>query len=499
MRGFYATPLQLDDGSVSEHLSETNEKYLIAKNTPLARSGYQLYTRGELGIGGDSSEKIAVWRDPAEVFSQKTIFSAEGKTVVGPGHPPVFLVPENTAGYYRGHVQHVREGDPLPNGDRVLIGDLFITDPMLISLIKAKALREISAGYDCEYVEVEDPHSPQAVFAQRNITINHVAVCDKGRAGPSIAIMDAEPSLDSQPEVAKGELSVNLKEFKEACIDFKETLHFFGLPSPGEKAADSLQPVKAGTADADPGSVARNAEKNAEALERAKMRNKDDLPEALKEKAEEKKEEKKESKDGEGGCEKEMKKEEAGAEKPKESKDSGTRDAALDRVVDALDRLSRRMDAAEEKEKEKEKKAEEKKAESEDSELIPVETLAGKDIPKNPIPGAEKHVDQAGVKDALLALKPTVAAMAKADPVRFRDAAVQWNQSWRAACGKSGSNDASYGVIADNKKKPDAVLTADGAGQVQDAGADSANYAEEMRKFNRRHAAEVISEKARVN
>ena len=492
MHGFYATP-------ISAHLAETQEKFLIATAVPLARSGYQEYTRAELGLDGDGNEKVTVWRDPSEVLSPKTIFSFEGKPVCGPSHPAIFISPENIGGYQKGHVQHVREGEPLPTGERVLVGDLVITDANLISQVKAHAVREVSAGYGCEYVEMQDPHGPNTVFAQRKISGNHVAIVPRGRAGPDIRIFDADPSVDpTQESVAlvpvevkpnEGGFTMEIKALKDGIADLKEVLAFIGIGPKGGGSSLSL------TTDADPGAVERNAEKAEEAKERAVARNKDDLPEALKEKAEEKKEEKKESKDG---GEAELKKEEAGAEKPKESKDAAG-------ATDAFDRLCAKMDAyfdarkARDAESEKAEEKKETKKEGEDSELIPVETLPAGDIPKNPIPGAEKSVDAAAsTKAALLAIKPVIAAS------KNQDAAVAWNKAWRSACGKSATDGNKYGDLT-KIVKPDEVKNAEARQALSavdsEAAAlsDSSNYAEEMRRFHRRNTNEVNTEKARVN
>lgn len=292
---------------------------------------------------------------------------------------------------------------------------------------------------------------------------------------------------------------MEIKALKEGMSDFKDLLSFFGLRPPGESPAK--------TTDADPGAVERNVEKHAEALERAKKRNEDDFPdkkkeEEMKTKDEEKKEEKKEVAKDEGGGEKELEKEEAGATKPKESKDAAANDT-VDKLVKKMDaffdRMAARDAAVEEKEKEKEK---EKEAKSEDSELIPVPTLAKKEIPENPIPGAPKSVDRRAAIDAMLAIKPALAAAVAADPVRFRDAAVKWNDGYRALTGGKSTKDGdgAYREMTDIAK-PDAVLAAEAEGshRVHDTAADSADYASMMRNFHRQPVGSVKLTKEKVN
>lgn len=74
-----------------------------------------------------------------------------------------------------------------------------------------------------------------------------------------------------------------------------------------------------------------------------------------------------------------------------EKKNKKAEDSRFVRLLDALEKIveKKKTDDEDEEETEKPKKHEE----SEDADLIPVETLSGKEIPKNPIPGADKALD----------------------------------------------------------------------------------------------------------
>jgi hypothetical protein len=67
-----------------------------------------------------------------------------------------------------------------------VIGDLVVRDRALIERIES-GVRQISAGYDCQYTLSNDGRR----YEQRNIRINHISVLKKGRAGSNIAIMDS--------------------------------------------------------------------------------------------------------------------------------------------------------------------------------------------------------------------------------------------------------------------------------------------------------------------
>lgn len=182
---------------ISENMTTTPEGYLICLNVPIARTGAQQYLRSELGFtDGDTNEIVDVMRAEDEVFAQATLASFEGKPVTD-DHPPVSVTTENIVAYDCGHAQNIRRG----TGDEsdLLIADLFITSPRLISEIQQNGRREISCGYDCEYVQDDEGR----IF-QRSIRGNHIAVVPAGRAGHRVAIKDSRESAPTTIHEERG-------------------------------------------------------------------------------------------------------------------------------------------------------------------------------------------------------------------------------------------------------------------------------------------------------
>lgn len=169
---------------LSTNMAMTPEGFLICKNVPIARTGYQQYLESELIEDGDPNELVNVYRSPNEVFSTATLASFEGKPVTN-GHPDVDVTPDNYQKFSKGHVQHVRIGRG-DDSDKIL-ADLYITDPDLIDDIRNNGKREVSAGY-----YAEDAEDSSGRICQTKIRGNHVAVVDEGRAGHSVAIRDAQ-------------------------------------------------------------------------------------------------------------------------------------------------------------------------------------------------------------------------------------------------------------------------------------------------------------------
>ncbi|MBQ8201461.1 MAG: DUF2213 domain-containing protein [Clostridia bacterium] len=187
MRAYYGS-------RISENQTVTPEGYLICLNVPIARTGIQQYLRSELGLDGDPNELVDVMRTEDEVFSNATIASFEGKTVTE-DHPPTGVNADNVTAYDCGHAQNVRRGTGEESD--LLIADLFITSKCLIDAIQ-KGRREVSCGYDCEYVQDESGH-----VYQRSIRGNHVAVVPAGRAGARVAIKDSDPESKTNNERGK--------------------------------------------------------------------------------------------------------------------------------------------------------------------------------------------------------------------------------------------------------------------------------------------------------
>ena len=121
-------------------------------------------------------------RPPQEVFRSDLIARYAGLPLTV-GHPAEPLDATSTRAHQVGAVA----GTPVRESD-LLVAELLITDITAIEAIQA-GTQQISVGYDCTL----DP-TPGIWFGipydlvQRNITPNHAALVDRGRAGPECAI-----------------------------------------------------------------------------------------------------------------------------------------------------------------------------------------------------------------------------------------------------------------------------------------------------------------------
>ena len=170
--------------TISPNQIETGEGFLICKNVPIARIGDQQYLGRDIGLTGANAERVfTVRRSPKEVFSETALASFEGKPVTD-DHPPELLTPDTVTMYLKGHAENVRRG--AGEWQDYVVADLHVQDRGLIDAIQ-RGKREISCGYECEYV-----HNADDTYSQKNIRGNHIAVVERGRAGKRAAILDSD-------------------------------------------------------------------------------------------------------------------------------------------------------------------------------------------------------------------------------------------------------------------------------------------------------------------
>lgn len=198
--GYLVSPL-------SENISETPEGFLVVVGCPVARTGWQAYSVKDLpqesarDLGVDLSNPYAsidLYRPAEEVFAPDFMASLNGKPITD-GHPEDFVSPETYSRYSKGHIQNVRKGEQMEDGEWPLIADLVISGEPLVSKVRNKTARENSLGYDYGI------RREGKKIIQCDMIANHNAVVPKGRAGDLIAITDALPEKEIDSTAAPPE------------------------------------------------------------------------------------------------------------------------------------------------------------------------------------------------------------------------------------------------------------------------------------------------------
>lgn len=216
MQAFYGTRL-------SEHRALTPEGYLICYDIPIARIGVQLYRGDEVNSDKDVVE---VHRIAEEIFKPSAVASFEGKAFTN-NHPFKNLDVNDTLIYQKGDIHNVR-----PDKNReYLLADIIVKDKQTIDDIENGKV-ELSAGYDCDIIEVDGK------LIQVNIVGNHVALVNHGRAGNKVKIYDNDITNTEKEKRMKKNTDVfakmlksfvkdaepeEIKEALKACHDEEET------------------------------------------------------------------------------------------------------------------------------------------------------------------------------------------------------------------------------------------------------------------------------------
>lgn len=211
---------------LSPHKSKTPEGYLICRDAILGRTGAQEYYANEIYADSKDDRIVKVMRDAKEVFSPETIASFENKPVTCE-HPEEDVTPDNFKQYSVGFARDIHQGRV--DGEDVLLGNLIITDPETINDIENDIRTELSCGYTCDITDDENPR-------QINIRGNHIALCEKGRAG-NARIIDSvdkyDPEYDKHFKQLEKDAEILYKEYQKGNRAPSDILKEFGYQNLG--------------------------------------------------------------------------------------------------------------------------------------------------------------------------------------------------------------------------------------------------------------------------
>lgn len=130
-------------------------------------------------------------RHPDEVFHPDSIASLMAAPVTL-RHPPKMVDPANFREFSKGYLT----GDVKAAGNK-LETTCIVADEAAIKAIEDGGMREVSCGYMAELLD--EPGEYEGVpydIVQKNIRYNHLAIVDRGRAGPEVRLrLDADDAL----------------------------------------------------------------------------------------------------------------------------------------------------------------------------------------------------------------------------------------------------------------------------------------------------------------
>ncbi len=188
-----------EDGAFAEL---TSEGFLRVDARP-ARTGVQIYSDGE-------GKRWGELRTEAEVFHVESLKSFD-LAVLTDNHPDDFVSAETVKEVQIGH-----SGTGARQDGRFVRTSVLITDAESIARAKAGKL-ELSCGYHAQVIPDSGVTDSGEAFSgrQTQIRINHIAIVDRGRAGPECKLIvgrgDAFSILTEAPMADNEDKTVAIK------------------------------------------------------------------------------------------------------------------------------------------------------------------------------------------------------------------------------------------------------------------------------------------------
>lgn len=218
----------------------TPQGYLFCEGVRISSTKPRLYRAQEIPEIEPSAGMVLMQCTPDVLFSDETLASYQGMDVTQM-HPDAMLGPGTWKEATVGTVLNPRRGDGA-DAD-YLLADLLIKDQAAIDLVMS-GKPEVSCGYDSMREQIKP-----GVGRFTRIIGNHVALVDRGRAGPDCAIQDGastmamrrtvwdrlktafaakdEAAFDEELEAAKEESTAPESDGKGAVV-----VHFHNAPAP---------------------------------------------------------------------------------------------------------------------------------------------------------------------------------------------------------------------------------------------------------------------------
>jgi len=154
----------------------------------ISRTGVQDYLAIEMGLTDrDPKDIVRVYRPEEEVFSDSSLSSFANKPVTN-NHPPELVNSKNFRDFGVGF-----SGPEVVKDGMFAKTVLHVTDEEAIKNIESGKV-ELSNGYtaDIEWVSGITPNGENYDAVQRNIRGNHIAIVERGRAGPACRVADSQ-------------------------------------------------------------------------------------------------------------------------------------------------------------------------------------------------------------------------------------------------------------------------------------------------------------------
>ncbi len=210
-----------DRGSYAVHSTrEYDSKGYLKCHARVARSGIQQYYGIEIGDSKEPMKVYSIYRPPEVVFADSALSDYLNADITN-DHPQENVGASNFTRLSKGTV--ISKGVRDPSAPDYVLCDLLIKDAETIKAVEAGKV-EISAGYDADisFTPGTTPDGTHYDAIVRGITLNHVAIVNRGRAGHDARILDNSPTGGKLMDVNIGATKIALTDEAQAAAVMKE-------------------------------------------------------------------------------------------------------------------------------------------------------------------------------------------------------------------------------------------------------------------------------------
>lgn len=168
--------------------SERTQQGFIKSTAYLTRTGVFLYRKPDGGI-------LRELRHPDDVFKAESLATLKMVPLTD-DHPQEFVTPENAKDLSIGWI-----GDNVGQEGNMVAATVVVADKNAIAKTETGKV-ELSCGYSADLVDEQGIFEGQPYdVRQTNIRYNHVALVDRGRAGPQVKLhLDAADAVEVEDE-----------------------------------------------------------------------------------------------------------------------------------------------------------------------------------------------------------------------------------------------------------------------------------------------------------
>jgi hypothetical protein len=220
----------------------------VDASTGFLRADARLTRVGVFTYGDAEGNTWGELRTEDEVFNEDALRSFE-LSVLTDDHPQEFVSAANVKDVAIGTV-----GTDVRRDGDYMVASILVTDPLAIAKIRDGKV-ELSCGYTATVVQDSGVAGDGTPFAgrQTNIRGNHVALVDRGRAGPKCRLLvDAGDAYSIQPQPQEVPMTKKSKEDKgvaitvdgeEITVDAKVAARLKALEDAANKPAPETTPT----------------------------------------------------------------------------------------------------------------------------------------------------------------------------------------------------------------------------------------------------------------